>query len=148
MAELVNQSGSIFVNVNELYFKFIDVPGDGDCFFHSVLKNDIISDEFKCVQDIRVYLHKIVLETVGSDYYLQSIFNYCNHDPFMWCINIVQSGKWANRLDVLVFTYIMKMDVITIGNYLNGFVINSHKQFLHNLLNVPINTLADSNIYI
>ena len=32
------QNGRICLNFNRNYFKFIDVPGEGDCFYHSVLE--------------------------------------------------------------------------------------------------------------
>ena len=28
----------IIANLNNNYFKFMDVPGDGNCFYHAVLK--------------------------------------------------------------------------------------------------------------
>ena len=31
----------IIININGNYFKFIDVPGDGDCFYHSILQSKI-----------------------------------------------------------------------------------------------------------
>ena len=32
-------SQNIIVNVNGYHFKFVEVNGDSDCFFHSMLKN-------------------------------------------------------------------------------------------------------------
>ena len=36
--------GNIYLSFNGDDFKLIDVPGDGDCFFHSVLEYDNIKE--------------------------------------------------------------------------------------------------------
>jgi hypothetical protein len=42
-----------YVNVNDQYFRFVDVPGDGDCFYHSVLRDYELEKRFDDVQSLR-----------------------------------------------------------------------------------------------
>ena len=57
----MSQGAEIIANVNGSYFKLVDVPGDGDCFFHSVFKNNIVSAQFSSIQDLRCHLCNMVL---------------------------------------------------------------------------------------
>ena len=45
-----------YVNVNDQYFRFVDVPGDGDCFYHSVLRDYELGKRFDDVQSLREFL--------------------------------------------------------------------------------------------
>ena len=71
MTQSINESEEIYVNANGSIFKFIDVPGDGDCFYHSVLKDHNISNQFSCVQDIRCHLCKSVEQSINHDLNIQ-----------------------------------------------------------------------------
>lgn len=71
MTQLINEGEEIFVNVNGSIFKFIDVPGDRYCFYHSVLKNHNILNQFTCVQDIRYHLCKLVEQIINHDLNIQ-----------------------------------------------------------------------------
>ena len=53
------ESSQYIVNWNDKYFKLVDVPGDGDCYFHSILKNTLLSEHFSSSDDIRLYLTKL-----------------------------------------------------------------------------------------
>ena len=66
---------NIIVNVNGHHFKFVDVNGDGDCFFHSMLKNQLMSNQFKNVQEMSIYLRQIVTYLYYKDQCMQQIFN-------------------------------------------------------------------------
>ena len=56
--KLIN--GNICLRFNGDNFKLIDVPGDGDCFYHSVLKCAYVSERIYSVQELRFYLRDMV----------------------------------------------------------------------------------------
>ena len=58
--EVKSYNGNIYLRFNSDHFKFIDVPGDGDCFYHSVLKCFNVFRRFNSVQEIRNYLKDMV----------------------------------------------------------------------------------------
>ena len=68
--------GNIYLFLNGDDFKLIDVPGDGDCFFHSVLEYDSIKEKFSSVQELRQYMKYIVAYYYGSDRLLQYLFSF------------------------------------------------------------------------
>ena len=39
-------------------------------------------------------------------------------------------GVWATTFDTLIFSYVTKLNVITIGNYRNGTIANSMHSYL------------------
>ena len=43
------------------------------------------------------------------------------------------NGVWATTFDTLILSYVMKLNVIVIGNYLNGFSANSMHYYLPQL---------------
>ena len=55
-------------------FKFIDVPSDGDCFYHSVLEYSTLLGRFNGVQELRQYLKNAVEYLYYKDYVLQFLF--------------------------------------------------------------------------
>ena len=73
------------ISQNEQFFKLVDVPGDGDCFYYSVLKIKSLSDRFPNVQSLRSHLINTVLSTYNSDQYLQFLFNKENVEVESWC---------------------------------------------------------------
>ena len=77
------QHGIIFLELNGDYFKFIDVPGDGDYFFHSVLKYYNSSEKFNSVQGLRIYLKDMVNNWIHNDLVLQYLFTYKKID-YVW----------------------------------------------------------------
>ena len=122
--------GNICLNYNGDYFKFIDVAGDGDCFYHSILKYNTISEKFNCVQELRIYMRDTVNHLFFHDQVLQHLFSHHRIDFLWWCSNITRMGVWANTFDTLIFSYVTKLNVITIGNYRNGMIANSMYSYL------------------
>ena len=124
------QHGNIYLTFYGHDFKFTDVPGDGDCFYHSVLKYSSIQEKFNGVQDLRQYLRDVVAYWYPSDRLLQCLFSYERQDVTLWCSMITRMGVWATTFDTLIFSYIMTLNVIVIGNYLNGFSANNMHHYL------------------
>ena len=142
----INQN--IIVNVNGYYFKFIDVPGDGDCFFHSMLQEKTISYRFKDVQAIRFHLRGMVSDWYHNDYCLQQIFKVYESDISSWCCDIVKEHRWATSLDMLLFSYVTKVNVVIVGNYTSNFEIHSNQYLLINQLKLNVNVSMYGTIHI
>ena len=68
------ENGNICLNFNGNYFKFVDVPGDGGCFYLSILKYKYIYHNFNRVQELREYLRQMVNCLIHNDSVLQRIF--------------------------------------------------------------------------
>ena len=127
------QDGNIFLSYNGVDFKFIDVPGDGDCFYHSVLKYDNMQDKFNGVHELRQYMRDTISYLYCNDGVLRSLF-YCERqDVRLWCSKITRMGVWATTFDTLIFSYIMRLNVVVIANYLNGFFANNMHCYLQQL---------------
>ena len=135
MTQSINESEDIFVNVK-------------DCFYYSVLKDHNISNQFSCVQDIRYHLCESVEQSINQDLSIQKIFDLERVNPKDWFTNIVKSHTWTSRLEVSLFSYVMKIDVVTVGNYPNEFMVTSHQKNLWNLINVPMYNPDNRKIYV
>ena len=127
------QDGNIYLSFNGDDFKFIDVPGDGDCFYHSVLKYGSIQDKFNGVQELRQYMRDIIAYLYYNDGVLRFLFSYERQDVRLWCLKITWMGVWATTFDTLIFSYIMRLNVVVIENYLNGFSANNMHCYLQQL---------------
>ena len=52
---------SLMVTTNcTLQLRLISVPGDGDCFYHSILRNTSLAEYFKNVNSLRLYITGMV----------------------------------------------------------------------------------------
>lgn len=88
-----DMSAQYIVNYQRQHFKVIDVPGDGDCFYHSVLKVKDLYDRFRNDQTLRAYLTNSVLSSYDNDLFLQN----CLHTKELRLMNgIVNTHKWEN----------------------------------------------------
>ena len=100
---------SYLLNINASYFKFVDVPGDGDCFFHSVLKNKSFAVRFTSVQQLRTYLSYTVHVLYNQDPFLQALFAFESIDVNRWCANIACMNRWADFTDMIFLLMFSKI---------------------------------------
>ena len=112
------------VNVNGLYFKFVDVPGDGDCFFHSLLKKNSFAAKFPNVKQLRLYLSYTVHLLYNQGSFLRRLFEWERISLTMWCSNITCMGRWAIFFDTMMMTYVLEYPFVVVSNNLHGFMIN------------------------
>ena len=96
------------------HFRFIDVPGDGDCFFHSILKSNYLS-RFGSVHEVRTYLASRTEMDYPNDSILQRIFNFHRINVDVWLNRIRTIRTWANELDMIVAAYLLHVNIISVG---------------------------------
>ena len=101
-----------YVNVNDQYFRFVDVPGDGDCFYHSVLRDYELGKRFDDVQSLREFFTGMVSLWFENDPLLRSLFMFEGKDYKSWYITTSRKGTWATTFDMMVFLYVFKVNVV------------------------------------
>ena len=126
-------NGNICICLDRKYFQFIDVPGDGDCFFHSILKSTYLSGFSSSVHELRMYLASRTKMNDANDIILQRIFHYHGVDVFTWLNRITTMRRWANELDMILAAYLLHVNIITVGNYMNGFISNNMQLNLNHI---------------
>ena len=124
-----------YVNVNGKYYRFVDVPGNGNCFYYSVLRHQSLEQRFDKSDSasLRQYLSSVVSTCFRDDEVIQNLFEYEGVNYKNWCKSIETDGRWTSTFDMMIFSYVMKTNVITVGNYLNGFSIQSMKNYFHTI---------------
>ena len=117
--------GNINVNFNGCCFKFVDVPTDGDCFYHSLLRSPILNGKFQSVYHLRSFIQQSVMKSIGADSILQKLFIHYRTNCGLWGNRIIKMHKWAQPLDMIVCAYILNVNIVSIGNYINGMMENN-----------------------
>jgi len=120
-----------YVNVNGKYYRFVDVPGNGNCFYYSVLRHRSLEQSFGKGDSIslRQYLSSIVSTCFREDEVIQSLFEYEGVNYKDWCTLIETDGRWTSTFDMMIFSFIMITNVTTVGYYLNGSSIQSMRNY-------------------
>ena len=131
---MVRLSQQYFVNLEGKDFIFVDVPPDGNCFYHSLLRCSRMSCRFQTVSEIRYYLRASVLMGIGSDRLLLKIFEYYRIDYNQWINHIIVMNTWATPLDMLLCSYMLKTNIISVGNYGGGILQNNTRSSLTSIL--------------
>ena len=55
-------------------------------------------------------------------------------DVAVWLYHIRTMGNWANELDMILAAYVLHVNIITVGNYMNGFITNNMQLNLNQVL--------------
>ena len=108
-----------------------------------------MSRRFQSIEELRSYLSIMVLRLYDNDIILQKIFHSYGIDYKSWCTYITYMHRWATQTDILVFSYITKLNVISVGYYLNGFILNSTKSYLNQMLRSERNDISENeSVYV
>ena len=73
-----------YVNVNEKYYRFVDVPGNGNCFYYSVLRHQSLEQRFDKSDSasLRQYLSSVVSTCFRDDEVIQNLFELTLLTPY------------------------------------------------------------------
>ena len=113
-----------YLHVNGQHFRFVDVPGDGDCFYHSVLRNSILAKRFTNVHSLRLHTAGMVSLWFENDGVLRSLFLFEGKDCKSWSEATACNRTWTTNFDMLMCLCVLKVNILSVGNHLEGFVIN------------------------
>ena len=136
------------MNFKGQYFQFIDVIGDGACFYYSVLKEKEILEKFKDVESIRCFMYEYVSNNYGNDANLKKIFAFYNTCVEQWFSKIERRYEWATSVDVVLFSYLTNYNVITITNYESGFYFINNGTELNYILRENVDFSKNPTIHI
>ena len=93
-------------------------------------------------------MRECVIQTIEHDTSLQRIFRYDKVNPITWCQHIITMGTWATSLEKLIFTYLLKCAVVTVGNYTDEFWLSDTRYDLNEVLHIDENFAANGLIHI
>ena len=69
-----------------------------------------------------------------NDTILQKLFYFHRTDPLIWLPRIRKMNTWANQLDIIIAAYMLHINIITVGNYMHGFICNNMQLYMNNVL--------------
>ena len=78
-----------------------------------------------------------------QDTIVLKIFQFFRTDFNVWKRKILTMNEWADQIDMLLFSYITKVNVISVGNYMNGMISNNMLLLLNQIMqcnNINIST--------
>ena len=103
----------------------MDVPDDGNSYYHCILKLSFLLEQFDSTNEIRCYLSQTVQTTYNNDPLLRRIFYKDRVDYNMWCLKILKDGEYAETFDQLICSYILNFNAIIISNFEGRFSSNN-----------------------
>ena len=118
-------------------FDFIDVEGDGDCFFHALLKSTQIYDIFQSPSTLRTYLAQQVQSNYHQDPFLKHLFISYARGEFSveeWSHDVQYAQLWGSMLEAVLITYFLHIRIFMLNNDFNGGTNSEHtnsEQYLH-----------------
>ena len=96
-----------YLNIKGQNFRLINVLGNGDCFYYSVLRNTSLAECFKNTNSLRLCVTGMVLLWFENDRVLHSLFSFEGKDYKAWCKVTVCNGTWATTFDMLIFSHVL-----------------------------------------
>ena len=112
---------------DDIVFKLVDVPGDGNCFFHSVSLSPLLNvSDHGILCNILVERIEGILSNRGEQQDVLSLFHKISPHKkiFTWLENIKQNNVWGNDRAALFVAYIYEVNVRIISNFAKGFYYN------------------------
>ena len=129
-----NADLSICVMCEGLEYDFIDTPGDGNCFYYSLLHNNTLRYMFSDQQNFREQLVEDVRKAYDKDVFIPSIFTCFGKNYESWCCETVRSGKWGGDLEATLIDLLYKIRVTIINTLFTKTcsieVLNSVNNFI------------------
>lgn len=104
----------------EKIFALRDVEGNGDCFYSSLLFHPKVRKSFDTVMEIRKFLKEYVTEIYYHNENIRKLFKFEKIGIKTWKKKVIRDGIWGTTLEMMLLTFALNLEIITIGNYLNG----------------------------
>ena len=96
-----------------MQFNFIDVHGDGNCFYYALLKDSDVRERHLSHQGIREALVSKVQQE-SNDPFLQYIFQQNGKVVHMWSNSVIIPGTWGSNFEAMIYTYFFKKTIIIV----------------------------------
>ena len=116
----------------DIVFKLVDVPGDGNCFFHSVSLSPLLNLSIHGIlRNILVERIEDILSNREEHQDVLSMFHEISPHKkiFTWLENIKQKNVWGDDRAALFVAYIFEVNVHIISNFAKGFFYNDIRRF-------------------
>ena len=105
-------------------------------------------EKFCTFQEIRSTLHNFVQYMYEDDTIIRKLFLQERIDHRLWCRKIVKMGEWATLFDELIFCYLIKANLVVVGNYSNGFICSDMQKYLTDQLKIRHDISKNGTIFI
>ena len=79
---------------------------------------------FNDVYNLKSYVASTVESMVQYNIVLQKIFQSYKTNCLLWAERFRTMNEWAQKIDMLIIAYVLKINIITVGNYVHGFILN------------------------
>ena len=107
-------------------FQIVDVPGDGNCFFHSAALSRLINvSEHKELRNVLVQRIIDVLSHADEHQDIISFVENILHCKVLpWLDNIKERNTWGDSYAAAFLAYIFQVKVRIVSNFERGFFYN------------------------
>ena len=111
-------------------FQLTDVPGDGNCLFHSFVKSDYIQyNNHTDFRSVFIMYVETILKNQNDHKDLLCLFNICSDDSVVECLELMNdNNSWVDNLVELFVSQWYQVNVVIMTNSLNGFMYFDVKQ--------------------
>ena len=109
---------------DDIVFRLIDVPGDGNCFFHAVSLSPLLNLLDHCA--LRTYLVERIENILLNQEEHQDVLSFFHFiSPTKrintWLENIRKNNAWGDGRAALFVAYIFEVNVRIVSNFAKGF---------------------------
>ena len=111
-------------------YKFLDVPGDGNCFYHSLLLNENFSRMFADQRQLRNKFVEDTINAFGEDPFVRYIFEIQDINFNRWCERTVRYGTWGGNIEAGMLTLLYEINIRMINA---SFELSSSVNYLETM---------------
>jgi len=117
--------GYRYIGVLNKIFKLEDVLGDGNCFFHSLIKSPYIN------VDCHMQLRRMLVDRVEAELtnrksggLVEKLGRICyENDLSKWVQNIKRPGSWAGTCAAVLLCFFLEINICIVTNKLRSFYV-------------------------
>ena len=120
----MNQSFQ-FICVENKFFKFDDVLGDGNCFFHALVKSPYLN--VSCHKELRAMLVKFIRdEMTKPENGMEKLYRACLPDDDFreWLHKLEEPRSWAGDVAATFVSYFFEINICIVTNAKTFWVVD------------------------